>query len=200
MAQEDSKTKDTNPKDAIGSGKIPLSLWPTRATILGAMAFLDGALKYGEGNYAHLGARASVYINAAMRHILAWASGEENDPDSGLPHLGHALACLAVLVDCQSLGNLVDDRPYPRAYRKLINELTPHVARLKELHKHRSPKHYSIQDSNALKETKCPTNRRKAQRRTPGRTVRASPDRRTRASSPGPAPSAEAASKTSAAG
>lgn len=43
-------TKPTNPKDAIGSNKVPMHLWPTTATIAGAMALLHGAMKYGRSN------------------------------------------------------------------------------------------------------------------------------------------------------
>ena len=32
------------------------------------------------------------YKEALLRHIFAWAEGEEVDPESGLPHLAHA-AC-----------------------------------------------------------------------------------------------------------
>ncbi|KKL55932.1 hypothetical protein LCGC14_2250470 [marine sediment metagenome] len=88
-------TKPTNPKDALGSNKVPLHLWPQTATILGAMGLLDGALKYGRSNWRAVGIRASIYYDAVDRHMSAWFEGEDNDPDSGLPHLAHALAGLA---------------------------------------------------------------------------------------------------------
>lgn len=53
-------TKPTNPKDAIGSSKLPLHLWPTTATVVGCMALLDGALKYGRSNWRPGGVRALV--------------------------------------------------------------------------------------------------------------------------------------------
>lgn len=34
------------------------------------------------------------YFAAAMRHLTAWRLGEKLDPESGLPHLHHALCCL----------------------------------------------------------------------------------------------------------
>jgi hypothetical protein len=33
-------------------------------------------------------------LAACLRHIFARMRGEINDPESGLPHLGHALCCL----------------------------------------------------------------------------------------------------------
>lgn len=149
----DPSTKPTNPKDIIGSGKLPIHLWPTTATALGCLGLLDGLLKYGRSNYRAIGVRASIYYDAARRHLDAWFEGEDIDPDSGLPHLAHALACIAIIVDARAAGKLNDDRMFPGGYRNLIDELTPHVARLKALHADKSPvhggqpKHYTIADS-----------------------------------------------------
>lgn len=140
------ETKPTNPKDAIGSEKLPVHLWPETATMLGCLGLLDGALKYGRSNYRAIGVRASIYYDAVRRHTTAWFEGEDIDPDSGLPHLAHALASLAIIVDAQAKGALNDDRMYPTDYRKWIDSLTPHVSRLKELHKDKSPHHYTRQD------------------------------------------------------
>lgn len=148
------KMKNTNPKDAIGSGKLPLHLWPETATIMGCMGLLDGMLKYGRGNYRAVGVRASIYVDACKRHLNAWFEGEDTDPDSGLPHLAHALACLAILVDAQAADQLTDDRQVAGGYRKLVEEMTTHVGRLKELHKDRDPKHYTIDDNEMSGEIK----------------------------------------------
>lgn len=139
--------KPTNPKDIVGSDKLPIHLWPETATALGCLALLDGALKYGRANFRSVGVRASIYTDATKRHINAWFEGEDFDPDSGLPHLAHALACLAIIVDASAADKLNDDRQIKGGYRKLINEFTPHVKRLKELHKNKSPKHYTIADN-----------------------------------------------------
>lgn len=138
--------KNPNPKDSIGSTKVPLHLWPTTATVLGSVALLDGALKYGRSNFRVAEVRASIYFDAANRHLNAWFEGEAVDPDSGLPHLGHALACLAIVVDAEAAGMLIDDRMVAGGYRSMITELTPHVQRLQALHADKSPKHYVIGD------------------------------------------------------
>lgn len=140
-------TKPTNPKDAIGSNKLPLHLWPDTASALGSLALLDGALKYGRGNFRAIGVRASIYVDAARRHLTAWFEGEDVDPDSGVPHLGHALACLAILVDADAAGKLNDDRQHPGGYRKLVDALTPHVERLKAMHADKAPHHYTVADA-----------------------------------------------------
>ena len=142
----------TNPKDAIGSVKLPLHLWPTEATAMGCLGMLEGDLKYGLNNYVSGdGVIGSIYIDACRRHLDAWESGEEVTDDTGTPHLGNALATLAILVKAQAHGKLIDDRNYdPKgSYRKLINKLTPHVARLKAMFKDHRPKRWTIADNEA---------------------------------------------------
>lgn len=145
-----SDLKDTNPKDAIGSQKLPLHLWPTTATAMGCLGLMDGALKYGRANWRAAGVRASIYFDAANRHLAAWFEGEAADPDSGLPHLAHALACLAIIVDAEAAGLLVDDRQVPGGHRRLVDALTQHVARLQIVHAERAPKHFTIADAPKL--------------------------------------------------
>lgn len=139
--------KPTNPKDIIGSDKLPLHLWPETATVLGCLGLLEGALKYGRSNFRAVGVKASIYYDAARRHLNAWFEGEELDPDSGLPHMAHVLACAAIIVEAQARGNLVDDRMYPTSYRSWVEKYTPEVARLKQKYSSRNPKHYTIQDA-----------------------------------------------------
>ncbi len=142
-----SGTKPTNPKDAIGSDKVPMHLWPKTATTLGTMALLEGALKYGRSNWRAVGIRASIYYDAVDRHMGAWFEGEDIDPDSGLPHLAHALASLAIIVDSIANGSFNDDRMYPGGYRQLMDSLVPDVTRLKAQYAERTPHHYTIADT-----------------------------------------------------
>jgi hypothetical protein len=140
-------TKPTNPKDAIGTNKLPLHLWPTTATALGCVAFAEGMLKYGRTNWREAGVRASIYVDAAKRHLDAWFEGEEVAPDSGVPHLANALACIAIIVDAKAAGKLHDDRAYNGSgYRALVEQLTPIVAQLREQHAGKTPRHYTIAD------------------------------------------------------
>lgn len=145
---DDRTLKASNPKDIIGSDKMPFHLWPEAATILGVLGLLDGALKYGRANWREAGVRASIYYDAERRHMNAWFEGEDNDPDSALWHWSHALACLAILVDAKANGKLIDDRQFNPAngYRQFIDKMTPEVKRLKAVHAHRHPKHYTIAD------------------------------------------------------
>lgn len=104
-------TKPTNPKDAIGCKKPPMSVLPAPAMYLTALALLDGACKYRRHNWRVAGVRISVYYDAFMRHVTRFWEGEDTDPESGLPHLAHAMACLVIVLDAQAAGKLTDDRP-----------------------------------------------------------------------------------------
>jgi hypothetical protein len=136
-----------NPKDAIGDTKLPIHLWPNTATAYGCIAMLNGMLKYGRSNFRAIGVRSSIYYDACKRHMDAWFEGEECDPDDGVPHLSAALACIAIIVDAMAAGKLTDDRMVAGGYRALVDEMTKHVPRLKELHKNRNPKHYTKDDN-----------------------------------------------------
>lgn len=114
--------KDTNPKDAVGIKKAPLSTVPGVVLAELSVAMLEGARKYGKYNYRVAGVRASVYYDAAFRHLLAWHDGEDIDPDSGMSHIIKAIASLAVLRDAMINDMVTDDRP-PKAVAGFMQEL-----------------------------------------------------------------------------
>ena len=64
--------KDTNPKDAVGTRKAPMSTLPMQVSFEVGVAMLEGARKYGRHNYRATGVMASVYFDAAIRHLAAW--------------------------------------------------------------------------------------------------------------------------------
>lgn len=110
----------TNPKDLIGSKKVPVHLVPPASVIYQAAAMADGARKYGPYNWRKNKVMASIYVDACLRHLYAWLDGEEVAADSGVPHIGHALSCLGILADAKETGNLADDRPTPGASARLL--------------------------------------------------------------------------------
>ncbi len=106
-----SKALTANPKDSVGNTKVSLSKFPAIGTMMGAMAMMDGAEKYGPYNWRDKAVVAHIYVDAARRHLDEWFEGQENAADSKVHHLGHAIACCAILLDAQATGNLLDDRP-----------------------------------------------------------------------------------------
>lgn len=100
-----------NPKDSIGLTKAPLSYLPPAALVPVAMVMRNGAEKYGRTNWREHSLLRTVYLEAALRHVFADLDGEEIDPESGLPHVAHAVAGLLILMDAQAIGKCKDDRP-----------------------------------------------------------------------------------------
>jgi len=117
--------KDTNPKDAVGVRKAPISTVPGTVLAELGLALLEGDRKYGRHNYRVYGVRASVYRDAAWRHINKWWEGEDIDPDSGLNHVIKAIASLTVLRDAMIRDNWSDDRPpkSPEGFFKSLDNL-----------------------------------------------------------------------------
>lgn len=114
----------TNPKDLVGLLKPMIHLVPPVVLIYLALGFEDGKPKYGPFNWREKKVRWTVYYAAAMRHLTSAFDGEEIDPKSKVPHLAHALSCIAILVDAKSIGNLIDDRPPPGKMAELIIQYT----------------------------------------------------------------------------
>lgn len=125
--------KATNPKEAIGSAKLDLSVVPDTMQAYAATAFTEGALKYGSYNWRVAGVRASTYIAACRRHMAKWWNGERCDPRTKVHHLASSMACLAIVLDAEVVGKLNDDRPPKADMDALIVSLEGTVAHLKEL-------------------------------------------------------------------
>lgn len=117
--------KSSNPKDILARDeqRVLLSYIPSPGLIYTALAMMDGARKYGPYNWRDEGVGAHTYISAAKRHLRDWLDGEEDAPDSGVHHLGHAAACLMILMDAQAVGNLVDDRPPPAPTSEMMESV-----------------------------------------------------------------------------
>lgn len=78
-------------------GKPRLSLLSKESLIAEARAFEYGAIKYDKNNYKK-GMEWSRVLDAALRHITAFNAKQDMDTESGLNHLWHAKACLAMLI------------------------------------------------------------------------------------------------------
>lgn len=81
------------------SGKAMMDLIPPHAELMLAKVLTFGAEKYGAWNWSQVDDLERRYMAAAMRHINAHRAGELLDQESGLPHLAHAMCCLAFLIE-----------------------------------------------------------------------------------------------------
>lgn len=78
------------------ANKPRMDLLPPEA-ILGLASILTyGADKYADRNWEQGMDWGRIYA-AVLRHLLAYWSGEDLDPESGLPHIDHALCGIAFL-------------------------------------------------------------------------------------------------------
>src|SRR5208337_4069520 len=102
---------DNNPKTEQGAKKTPLDLVPPALIRHTALAFANGADKYGPYNWRTAKISSNVYYAAMLRHIADWWDGEDKAPDSGVHHLAHAAACCAMILDTMETELLNDNRP-----------------------------------------------------------------------------------------
>lgn len=91
------------------TGKPQLSLLTRESLEAEAAAFAYGAKKYDKNNYKK-GMAWSRVLDAAFRHLTAFNGRENNDLESGLSHLAHAKACLAMLIYYEKNKIGTDDR------------------------------------------------------------------------------------------
>lgn len=135
--------KPSNPKDAIGIRKAPVSVIPACVIAELGVAMLEGSCKYGRFNFRAIGVRASVYYDATLRHLFAWWEGEDIDAESELSHITKAIASLVVLRDSMIQGNCTDDRA-PRSF-EFYQALNERTATLLEKYADKNPTHYTIE-------------------------------------------------------
>lgn len=140
-------TKATNPKEDFGSAKVPVGLVPDTAIIEEAMAFLEGALKYGRFNWRIAGVKASTYHDAIERHLKKWWNGQDRDPLTRVMELASVRACCGILIDSTILGMLNDDRPPQAPVGEHLDASIEHVAFLKELFAGHKPHQYTWRDN-----------------------------------------------------
>lgn len=138
--------KPTNPKDMVAVTKLPLHLVPSTISAFAALAFAEGAAKYGAYNWRASGVRASVYKSALQRHLEKWWNGEWADPATGVPHLASVIACAGILLDARLVDKLTDDRPPAAPLSEAIDAMEADVRRIYEMFADRAPRHWTIGD------------------------------------------------------
>jgi hypothetical protein len=87
--------QEENKKQGIkhDQDKADLSMVSWELVELLARVRMFGEKKYSRGQWKK-GFKVTRSCAAALRHIFQFLSGETNDPESGLLHLGHAIASL----------------------------------------------------------------------------------------------------------
>lgn len=94
-------------------GKTKLSLLPHNVLLHVARSFEYGAAKYGDHNW-RAGTKWTRYYDAALRHMASWLQKEDNDQESDLNHLDHAIASLMML-----RGQIIDNKGEDDRYEQI---------------------------------------------------------------------------------
>jgi hypothetical protein len=101
------------PTDKKDAGKPRWELLPLDPVEMVVRVLTFGAAKYSDDGWRKVENAKERYFGALLRHIFAFRRGEWLDPESGLPHIAHALCNLVILYelhkDSHALGN--DVRP-----------------------------------------------------------------------------------------
>lgn len=77
-------------------GKPRLELIPPEAIIGVGKVLGFGANKYGDRNWQK-GIKVTRLVGSLLRHLMAFLAGVDNDKESGLPHIDHAV-CNAMMI------------------------------------------------------------------------------------------------------
>lgn len=116
------------------AGKLDWTLLPIEPTedVIRVLAF--GAAKYARDNWRLVPDAKNRYTAAAIRHIVAHQKGEQNDPESGLPHLAHAACCLLFLGALatpgpkgKTCGDCINSKVLPDTAHPEVNYREKHV-------------------------------------------------------------------------
>lgn len=98
--------------DRFNAGKPKLSfVLEARHALEGVARILEkGAEKYDRANWRR-GLVHSEVVDSLSPHLVAYMSGETNDPESGQPHVDHILCNALFLSELRHTHPQMDDRP-----------------------------------------------------------------------------------------
>lgn len=100
-------TESTGVKNDTGKPRVDLLDPEFMLSVGDVLSF--GAKKYAAHNWRG-GITYSRLLAASLRHLFAIMMGEDNDPESGLPHTGHLGCCVMFLHWMMTHRKDLDDR------------------------------------------------------------------------------------------
>lgn len=104
----------------LNNGKLRMELVPTSMRRALARVFGYGANKYEVNNWKR-GMKYSTVLGCLHRHLAAWEDGEDIDVESGLNHMDHVAANVAMLIEYIDYYQQGDDR-YKYAKTHIIDD------------------------------------------------------------------------------
>lgn len=86
------------------SGKLDYTLlpWDGVEEVVKVLEF--GAKKYDRDNWQFVENAETRYMAAAFRHLVAYQTQDEVDPETGLSHLAHAACCMLFLLALEKIN------------------------------------------------------------------------------------------------
>lgn len=91
------KREEQSASTRLDYGKPRPDLLPVDALLAVSAVMATGVEKHGARTW-EAGRPWGGEYGAVLRHLWAWWGGQENDPDTGLPHLAHAAARVLMLL------------------------------------------------------------------------------------------------------
>lgn len=91
------------------TGKSEIHQVPTSLVYAVSRVLKFGEAKYEKNNWRY-GMNWTIPYDCLMRHMMKWLDGEEVDSESGLCHLDHAAANIAMLIEYKKTCPDLDDR------------------------------------------------------------------------------------------
>ena len=91
------------------TGKLEYGLIPPVAQKEMVKVLTFGATKYERDNWKKVPDSKRRYFDAAMRHLWLWKEGEQNDSETNINHLAHALCCVSFLLEHDLIYSAKDD-------------------------------------------------------------------------------------------
>jgi hypothetical protein len=99
MSKEMKEYTEATKGRKFDGGKLEFGLLPPVALEAVVEVLTFGAQKYERDNWQHVDDAKRRYFDAVQRHMWAWKRGEILDPESGKPHLAHAMCGLMFLYE-----------------------------------------------------------------------------------------------------
>lgn len=94
-------------KDIKGKSRVDLIPWEGLSLV--GKVFEFGSIKYTKHDWRK-GRPWTTYAGAIIRHTYQWLSGENDDPESKLPHMAHVAANAIMLLTIVTGKKGIDDR------------------------------------------------------------------------------------------
>ena len=97
LEKKDKEKSEKSPGIKFDGKKLRWTLLPWKEVEDTVEVLEYGSQKYSDNNWMQV-RPTRRYLDAALRHLAAYAMGEKKDPETGFSHLAHAMCNLLYLL------------------------------------------------------------------------------------------------------